>query len=83
MKTVDIHEAQAYLSRRVQAAARGDAFVIARAGTPMVKVVPIVAEEDPTAERIGFMRGEVDVPDDFDTMGGENTPVDDQRIAGG
>jgi len=83
MKTVDIHEAQAQLSCLVQAAARGDAFIIARAGQPVVKVVPIGAEEDPTAEPIGFMRGEIDVPDDFDTMGGESTPIGEQRTDGG
>lgn len=70
MKTVNIHEAKTHLSRLVEAAARGDIFVIAKAGKPMVKVLPIEAQEDSATERIGFMRGEVSVPDDFDTMGG-------------
>ena len=70
MKMVNIHEAKTHLSRLVEAAAKGDVFVIAKAGKPMVKVLPLEAHEDPITDRIGFMRGEVAVPDDFDAMGG-------------
>ncbi len=48
MRTVNIHEAKTHLSRLVEAAAKGEAFIIAKAGKPLVKVVPI--EEQP-AER--------------------------------
>ena len=66
MRTVNIHEAKTHLSRLVYAAAKGEPFIIARAGKPLVKVVPI---EPPKARsRLGFMRGEFTVPDDFDTM---------------
>ena len=66
MRTVNIHEAKTHLSRLVDAAAKGEPFIIARAGKPLVKVVPIDAPAAP--RRIGFMRGEFTVPDDFDTM---------------
>jgi prevent-host-death family protein len=67
MRTVNIHEAKTHLSRLVDAAAKGEPFIIAKAGKPMVKVVPIDAP--PAPRRLGFMRGAFTVPDDFDTMG--------------
>jgi len=69
MKTVNIHEAKTQLSRLVDAAAKGEPFIIAKAGKPLVKVVPIDAPAAP--KRFDFMRGEFTVPDDFDTMGQE------------
>lgn len=41
----------------------------AKAGKPLVKVVPIDASEVAAPSRIGFMKGQIRVPDDFDTMG--------------
>ncbi|MFB9981562.1 type II toxin-antitoxin system Phd/YefM family antitoxin [Mesorhizobium kowhaii] len=71
MHTVNIHEAKTQLSRLVERAAKGEPFVIAKAGKPMVKVVPI---DHPTAgevRRVGFLNGQISVPDDFDRMGGD------------
>lgn len=68
METVNIHEAKTHLSRLIEKAAKGEAFIIAKAGKPMVKVVPIEEKEVPKKRRIGFMKGEIVVPDDFDTM---------------
>jgi prevent-host-death family protein len=68
MKQVNIHEAKTHLSRLVDEAARGEPFVIAKAGKPMVKVVPVDApEERQKAPRYGFLKGRISVPDDFDT----------------
>jgi len=67
MKTVNIHEAKTQLSRLVDRAARGEAFIIAKAGKPLVKVSAIDAPAAP--RRLGFLEGEIDVPDDFDRMG--------------
>jgi prevent-host-death family protein len=66
MRTVNIHEAKTHLSRLVDAAAKGEPFIIAKAGKPMVKVVPIDVPAKP--KRFDFMAGEFTVPDDFDTM---------------
>ena len=66
MRTVSIHEAKTHLYRLVDQAARGESFVIAKAGKPLVKVVPVDAPAAP--RRLGFMRGAFTVPDDFDTM---------------
>jgi prevent-host-death family protein len=68
MKTVNMHEAKTHLSRLVDAAAKGEPFVIAKAGKPMVKVMAIDAPEPKPIMRRGFLAGQVRVPDDFDTM---------------
>ncbi|MER9298095.1 type II toxin-antitoxin system prevent-host-death family antitoxin [Mesorhizobium sp. M0621] len=69
MQTVNIHNAKANLSRLVDQAAKGEPFIIARAGKPLVKVVPIDQPASAQARRIGFMAGQFSVPDDFDRMG--------------
>lgn len=71
MEAINIHEAKTHLSRLVEEASRGKAFIIAKAGKPMVKVIPYTAEDSSTARRLGFMQGEIRVPDDFDAMGDE------------
>jgi prevent-host-death family protein len=67
MNTVNIHEAKTQLSRLVDRAVRGEAFVIAKAGKPLVKVSAVDAPAAP--RRLGFLKGEIEVPDDFDRMG--------------
>jgi prevent-host-death family protein len=69
MQTVNIHEAKTHLSRLVAEAAKGNAFIIAKAGKPMVKVLPLSEEKLDTAGKLGFMSGEIAVPDDFDSLG--------------
>jgi prevent-host-death family protein len=54
--TVNIHEAKTHLSRLVEQAAKGREFVIAKAGKPMVRVVPISAA--PTVRVLGFLAGQ-------------------------
>ena len=71
MKHVNMHEAKTHLSRLVEAAAQGEAFVIARAGKPLVKVVPMTAPAVTTPSRLGFLRCTAPVPDDFDRMGAD------------
>lgn len=69
MKTVNIHEAKTHLSRLVDGAAKGEPFVIARAGKPLVKVIALEEGRAAKAGRLGFLEGQVRVPDDFDRMG--------------
>lgn len=71
MHTVNIHEAKTHLSRLVEQAARGESFVIAKAGKPLVKVTALDAPTAGQARRLGFLAGEISVPDDFDRMGSE------------
>ena len=65
--TVNIHEAKTQLSKLVDRAARGETFVIAKAGRPLVKVAALDAPKAP--RRLGFLAGEIAVPKDFDRMG--------------
>jgi prevent-host-death family protein len=71
METVNIHQAKTHLSRLVERAAKGESFVIAKAGKPMVKVVPLNAPDTDRIKRVGFLSGQVKVPADFDRMGEE------------
>lgn len=72
MRTVNMHDAKTNLSRLVEGATKGEHFIIARAGKPLVKVVALEAGDDTDAaakakRRFGFMRGEFTVPDDIKT----------------
>jgi len=67
MVTVNIHEAKTQLSKLVDRAVKGETFVIAKAGKPLVKVSAIDAP--PTPRRLGFLAGEIAVPEDFNSMG--------------
>jgi len=69
MLIVSIRQAKTHLSRLVEAAAKGEPFVIAKAGKPLVKVVALDAPEPARVQRLGFMAGRIAVPDDFDCMG--------------
>jgi prevent-host-death family protein len=69
MRTVNMHEAKTQLSRLVARAAKGVGFIVAKAGKPLVKVVPLDAGDAPVPCRLGFLVGEIAVPDDFDRMG--------------
>lgn len=72
MQTVNIHEAKTHLSRLIEKAAKGEPFIIAKSGRPMVKVVPIEAPVAGETRRLGFIAGQFSVPDDFDRMGEEH-----------
>ena len=67
MVTVNIHEAKTQLSKLVDQAVKGEAFVIAKAGKPLVKVAAL--DSPATPQRLGFLAGEIAVPKDFNTMG--------------
>ena len=65
MAQVNIHEAKTHLSRLVERAAAGEEIVIAKAGKPRAKLVPI--EEKPAKRELGFLRGEIWYADDWDS----------------
>jgi len=66
MKSVNIHEAKTHLSRLIQRAAAGEEIIIAKAGTPLVKLVPYVATRE--VRKPGCWRGKVHIADDFDEL---------------
>jgi prevent-host-death family protein len=79
MKTVNIHEAKTHLSKLVEEASRGEPFVIAKAGKPIVKVTALSAPSSAQLRRLGFLEGQISVPDDFDRMGSQEI----EQIFGG
>ncbi|WP_432261960.1 type II toxin-antitoxin system Phd/YefM family antitoxin [Cupriavidus sp. TMH.W2] len=73
MQTVNIHEAKTHFSRLVDAAASGEEIVIAKAGKPAARLVPM--ERAKVVRRFGGLKGKVRVADDFDA------PLPDDVIA--
>lgn len=71
MHTVNIHEAKTHLSRLVEQAAKGEPFIIAKAGRPMVKVSALDVPSSGQIRRLGFLSGQIKVPQDFDRMGAQ------------
>jgi antitoxin (DNA-binding transcriptional repressor) of toxin-antitoxin stability system len=67
MNIIEIEEAEKELSKLVDEAVNGESFVIAKDGKPLVKVEALHVDSSP--RRIGFLAGEIAVPDDFDRMG--------------
>jgi len=80
MKTVNIHQAKTQLSKLVDEAGKGEPFIIAKAGKPLVKVTALSAPIGAQLRRLGFMAGEIAVPDDFDQM---NSQEIERIFAGG
>jgi prevent-host-death family protein len=69
MHTMNIHEAKTHLSRLIEQVAQGESFIIAKAGKPIAKIVPLDAPSLENQRRVGFLAGQIAVPDDFDKMG--------------
>ena len=63
MLTANMHEAKTQLSRLVEQAMAGEEVIIARAGKPLVRLVPIV-EEKPRRQ-LGNLRGKIRMAADF------------------
>lgn len=61
--TVNMHEAKTNLSRLVEKVVQGESVVIARAGKPVVRMVPVNAVLPAKQKRIGFLAGQATVPD--------------------
>ena len=80
-KIVNVHEAKTHLSRLLRRVAAGEEIVIAKAGTPVARLVPA---GEPRRERVlGTEKGRIRVAEDFDAplppevlaaFEGEDTP---------
>ena len=64
MPTVNVHAAKSQLSRLLDAAAAGEEVIIAKAGKPVARLVPI--EQKQERRKLGTLAGQFTVPDDFD-----------------
>lgn len=71
MPTYDIDEAKSRLSKVVEQAAKGEPFVIATAGKPLMKVFALDAPEPSQQKRFGFMADQMKVSHDFNTIRAE------------
>ncbi len=60
---INIHEAKTHLSRIVDEVAAGAEVVIAKAGRPMARLVPLAGSPQP--KKLGLLRGRIRVPADF------------------
>ena len=63
-KVVNMHEAKSQLSKLVEAALQGEQVTIARAGKPMVRLVPVSATDE--LRPAGVLKAKLSVRDDFD-----------------
>lgn len=64
MDTVNIREAKKHLSRLIEEVSGGAEIVIAKAGKPVAKLVPI--ERSQRVRKPGFLKGKIRISDDFD-----------------
>jgi prevent-host-death family protein len=64
MHIVNIHEAKTQFSKLVESAMNGEETIIAKAGKPVAKLVPISLEKP--KRRLGVLKGKIKIADDFD-----------------
>ena len=67
MTTVNIHDAKTQFSKLVDQAAGGEEIIIAKAGNPVARLVPL-APTSRGKRRLGLGVGKFRVPEDFDRM---------------
>jgi len=60
---VNVHEAKTHLSKLLERVALGEEVIIAKAGTPVAKLIPF--DEQPRTRIFGSAKGDFTVPDDF------------------
>lgn len=63
MTTLNLYEAKTQLSKLVDRAAAGEEIVIAKAGKPMARLVPL---EQRRPRKSGFLKGRIWIAEDFD-----------------
>ncbi len=75
MQTVNIHAAKTHLSRLIDVAAAGEEVLIARAGRPVARLVPLEPADGASPRVLGRLAGKMTVPADFDA------PLPDEVLA--
>ena len=73
MRSVNIHEAKTHLSRFVDEAAAGEEIIIARAGKPVARLVPLASQAE-RPRTLGLGRGRFTLPQDFNALHREEIP---------
>jgi len=70
---INIHEAKTHLSRIVEEVAAGAEVIIAKAGKPMARLIPLTGVKRP--KKLGLLKGKIKIPDDF------NSPLPEDVLA--
>lgn len=70
---VNIHEAKTHLSRLLEEVAGGAEIIIAKAGKPIARLIPVIPVV--RKKNLGLLKGKIKVPDDF------NAPLDESTLA--
>jgi prevent-host-death family protein len=66
VQTVNVHDAKTHFSRLLDQVAAGEEIIIAKAGKPVAKLVPLTSRPDRPKRRLGALAGVAVVPPDFD-----------------
>ncbi len=74
MYAVNIHEAKTRFSQLVDAVAGGEEIIIAKAGKPVAKLVPLVSNKK--IRKFGILKGKITISSDFDKPMPENVIQD-------
>lgn len=70
MRKMNLYEAKTHFSKVISHVAEtGETYIIARNGKPVAKIVPLAPSE--RTSRIGFMKGKITAPDNFNVMNAE------------
>ncbi len=64
MRSINIHEAKTHLSRLAEEVAAGEEIIVAKAGKPKMKLVPV--DKDKTKIKFGALKGKIRISEDFD-----------------
>jgi prevent-host-death family protein len=60
-----MHEAKTHFSKLVESVLAGEEIIIAKAGKPAARLVPIDSSKQPGV-RFGLMKGQITIANDFD-----------------
>ena len=74
-KVVNVHEAKTHLSRLLDDVGVGTEVIIAKAGKPVARLIPITASVK--QKRLGLLKGKIKIAGDF------NAPLADAALSGG
>jgi prevent-host-death family protein len=66
MRTVNLHAAKTHFSRLVDEAAAGAEIIIAKAGRPVARLVPLAPPHEQPKRQLGLLAGSATIPPDFD-----------------
>jgi len=65
-RQVNIHDAKTQFSKLIELTQAGEEFIIAKAGKPVARLIPISKEQ--RKRQLGLLDGAIQVPDDFNAL---------------